>query len=110
MKTVRFFTVTKDHIKLLKHMWVGWQDCESGAPEIDPKRPYGNSDVLNDIHRILTGERIGCVGSKRDELTRDEDEKYLQIHKDMETVLQILLSNLSIKPCMYEAEEYGNIW
>ena len=39
------FTLTVDHITLLNNMWVDWSDVEYGAPEIDPKRPYGNSDV-----------------------------------------------------------------
>jgi hypothetical protein len=48
------FTLTENHLKLLQKMWVGWSTCEFGAPEIDPKRPYGNSDVIGDIHEILT--------------------------------------------------------
>lgn len=55
MKT-QTFTVTDEHVKLLRRFQVGWQDCETGAPEIDPKRPYGNSAVPEDIHEILTGE------------------------------------------------------
>ena len=47
--------LTEEHIKLLRNMYVGWGYCEFGAPEIDPKRPYGNSHVIGDIHTILTG-------------------------------------------------------
>lgn len=39
--------------KLLRHSIVGWQDAETGAPGINPKRPYGNSDVVRDIRKIL---------------------------------------------------------
>lgn len=49
------FTLTEDHLALLKHAYVQWDDAESGAPAIDPKRPYGNSDVETDIAEILTG-------------------------------------------------------
>ena len=34
-------------------MCTRWDDCEFGAPAIDCKRPYGNSDVYNDIAKIL---------------------------------------------------------
>ena len=34
-------------------MIVQWRDCEYGAPEINPKRPYGNSSVELDICEIL---------------------------------------------------------
>jgi hypothetical protein len=44
MKT-QTFKLTDEHLKLLRRFNVGWQDSESGAPEIDPKRPYGNSAV-----------------------------------------------------------------
>jgi len=48
------FEITREHLKLLKNMYVGWDDCEFGAPNIDPKRPYGNSDVINDIANALS--------------------------------------------------------
>lgn len=109
MKTQNF-TLTQDHIKLLRRFEVGWQDCETGAPEIDPKRPYGNSAVENDIHEILTGETIGCTDSKRDELTEKETEKYSKIHREMENALQIILFTGSFKPGKYEADEYSSNW
>lgn len=104
------FTLTKEHLKLLRHFNVGWQDCEYGAPEIDPKRPYGNSSVENDIHEILTGESIGCTYSKRDGLKDWESEKYSKLHKETETALQIVLSVGKFEIGNYEAEEYTHKW
>ena len=104
------FTITKNHLKLLRRMYVGWQDCETGAPEIDPKRPYGNSSVANDIHEILTGETIGMTDSKRDSLTSDEEEKYMKLHRETETALQIVLAVGKFKTGNYEADDYRNDW
>src|SRR3989304_4564435 len=59
------FTVTEEHIKLLKHMNVWWDGTEHGAPGISPKRPYGNSDVYEDIADIL--------GISRQDENNDED-------------------------------------
>ena len=101
MKTQEF-TITDEHLKLIRNFNVGWQDCETGAPEIDPKRPYGNSDVMYDIHEILTGERIG---SKRDELTGHETEKYEKLHKETQIVLQIVLATGQFKSGKYKS--YG---
>jgi hypothetical protein len=81
---LRTFTLTAEHLKLLREMYVGWQDCEYGAPEIDPKRPYGNSSVEADIHEILTGET-------EYELTEAQRERYAQLHRETQTAMQILL-------------------
>jgi len=110
MQTTRHFTVTKNHLKLIRQMNADWQDAETGAPAIDPKRPYGNSSVDNDIHRILTGETIGCIDSKRDELTSEESEKYMNLHQETETALQIVLSVGEFKVGKYKAEMYTNKW
>ena len=53
IRNVTEFTVTDEHLKLLRGAYVGWDDCEFGAPAIDCKRPYGNSDVIADIAEIL---------------------------------------------------------
>lgn len=100
------FTVTHDHLKLLRMMYVGWQDCEYGAPEINPKRPYGNSDVEGDIAEILgwayeEDEYYGLPEDLRGE-ARD-------LHRQMQTVLQILLCNLHIYPGKYERKDRYSI-
>ena len=41
------FTVTDEHLRLLRRAYVSWDETEFGAPEIDCKRPYGNSDMLH---------------------------------------------------------------
>jgi hypothetical protein len=82
------FVIGEEHLKLARRMFVGWQDCETGAPEIDPKRPYGNSDVPGDIHELLTGE---FVDGDEVVLNRAQKQEYLALHQTMETVLQIML-------------------
>jgi hypothetical protein len=42
-----------EHLALLKHAEWSWNDCEFGAPSMDPKRPYGNSDVEDDLAELL---------------------------------------------------------
>ena len=100
------FQVKADHIKLLKRMCVGWDDCEFGAPEIDPKRPYGNSSVHADIAEIL-GIRENDAA---DDFTDAEIEWMDSLHIEMETVLQIVVSCNGAKLGTYEADEYHNNW
>ena len=47
------FELTGDHLALLRAAWWRWEQVEQGAPAIDPKRPYGNSDVATDVIEIL---------------------------------------------------------
>lgn len=85
------FVLTNDHLKLLRAARVQWQDCETGAPEIDPKRPYGNSDVAGDVARILGREVQRCPHCSGSLSERDE-EALMQLHRETERALVIILS------------------
>jgi hypothetical protein len=90
------FTITDLHLKLAKRMYVSWDDAEFGAPCIDPKRPYGNGDVIEDIKEIIGSE---C----------DKDFA-IKIHKEMETALQIFLCTQSFKAGTYRmADKYKDL-
>jgi hypothetical protein len=102
MSKTKVFELTNDHLKLLKEMYVGWQDCETGAPEIDPKRPYGNSYVAGDVAELL--------GWKLDEdggLTEYQRDKALELHRNTEYALQIVLSTQRFECGVYKlTDEY----
>ena len=127
---MREFTIQPEHLKLLKAMNVVWNDCEFGAPEIDPKRPYGNSGVHQDMIEILGLEevkdgiykfRLGeqewlLKGEDKYNLYLDgaDEEKLLdeldKLHKEMQRVFTICLRNGEFKAGTYEAEEYSSNW
>lgn len=98
------FTITEDHLKLLPHLYIGWQNCEFGAPEVDPKRPYGNSFVYGDIAEILgikakeTDFEEDYDGSdfEDDDIRRMED-----LHAGLEIVLQIICSTATVQAGSY---------
>lgn len=121
------FEIREEHLKLLKEMEVGWNDCEFGAPEIDPKRPYGNSDGVDDVARLIgyKKNKNNVEFDKEEAREYDEIEEYLNecewtekahdylynLHKEMETVLQIVLSTLSFKKGKYKREDkYTSQW
>ncbi len=97
------FTMTEDHVRLLRCANVGWQDCETGAPEIDPKRPYGNSYVPGDVAEIL-----GWVPRGGDvELTDDQRADAYAIHRETGLALQIVLITGQMEPGRYAmAKQY----
>jgi len=105
------FTIKKEHLKLLKNVYTSWDDCEFGAPEIDPKKPYGNSNVLSDMREILKDEGKKCPhceehlgGGKY------SDDRLFKLHKELETVLEIVLRTQKFQPGIYIANDYTGNW
>jgi hypothetical protein len=96
MRKPRTFHLQEHHIKLARRMCVGWQDCETGAPEINPKRPYGNSGVAQDVAEIIGEEWPDGDALSADDYDRQREEiadRMLALHSEMETALQIILGN-----------------
>jgi CRISPR/Cas system CMR-associated protein Cmr5 small subunit len=94
------FELKPEHIKLLRKAWIGWDDCEYGAPAIDPKRPYGNSGVEEDIAEIL-GWKVN-----EDGLTEKQSEKASEIHLETQTALQIVLTCKTFKPGKFRQNDF----
>lgn len=69
---------TQDHLTLLAR--ASWRESgvEFGAPEIDSKRPYGNSDVEGDLEELLP---------HLDAAAR------VQVHRELSSVLRWLSAN-----------------
>jgi hypothetical protein len=108
MNDVERFTVTPEHVALLRAAYVGWDSCEFGAPAIDCKRPYGNSDVLRDMAGILNVPQVetedGSVWSKA------EAERMRCVHAETRTALQIFLRTGTMEPGTYKAPFYTQDW
>lgn len=90
------FTVTAQHIQLLQRAYVSWVDIEFGAPAIDCKRPYGNSQVHDDIAEIL-GLPI-------------PEEDMERLHAETAVVLQIFLRTGRMEPGTYRCSPYNTDW
>lgn len=101
------FVLTEDHLKLLQRMYVGWQDCEYGAPEIDPKRPYGNSSVEADVAEILGWPPSVSCPNCEDELSQYQRDEAARIHREMEIALQIVLHTQSFVSGTYRTTGYS---
>ena len=91
MEKMKKFTITEDHLKLLRHLWVFQSD--DGAPFVDSNRPYGNSNIADDIADILGWEKepIGMGGKV---ITVEQEARAEVIHREMGTVLQICLRTM----------------
>jgi hypothetical protein len=106
---IQRFELKEEHLKLLRNMRVRWDDCEFGAPAIDCKKPYGNSDVYENMAKIL-----GIEGFENSdgEISFSEEQVDLmdKLHKETEVVLQIVLKTGKFEQGIYVADEYGDNW
>jgi len=112
IRDIKRFTVTDEHLRLLRRADISWEDWEFGAPGINPKRPYGNSNIYGDIAEIL-----GLVdGNWQDEVEEDwpppEPEwRFLRLHVETAIALQIALATCEFRPGRYtRGNGWGNNW
>ncbi len=98
------FTVTEDHLKLLRRAYVTWNAEPPGisAPGIDAKRPYGNSNEWRDMAEIL-----GVPGWGDEDLSprAEWERRFAQLHVETAIVLQIALATGEFRTGRYTRAE-----
>ena len=111
--SIQRLEITADHLKLLQRSCWRWGEVEYGAPEMDGKRPYGNSDVLGDIAKI-TGVAVP------DDPWVDVDEwldhhpdvcaRLRRTHEEMLCVMEIVTSLLTFETGVYARPDGWSPW
>jgi hypothetical protein len=110
IRDTRRFTVTDEHLRLLRRAYVTWTDAEFGAPEIDCKRPYGNSGVYSDIAEILDIPEDEWSDGELNPVPEAEW-RFLRLHVETAVVLQIALAAGEFRPGRYVREgARGGTW
>jgi len=103
------FTVTEDHLRLLRRAYVIWEYTEFGAPAIDGKRPYGDSNVLDDIVEILEIDKAAAYDDPDDyEMKPHIEERLNQLHAETGIALQIALATGKFEAGTYRKTEQYN--
>lgn len=110
LNRAREFTVTNNHLKLLRHLCDGglyWDPGEGdGAPYFGPKKPYGNSNVPRDVARIVEApdddwEDAGDQGHGQRRLREEAQDRYLRLHVEAGIALKIVLATGEFRPGHY---------
>jgi len=105
----KVFELKEEHFKLLGNAYFQWNNCEYGAPEIDPKRPFGNSGrhtILLEMAKLLNLETFKDMNCE-DNITK-EQAKYLEkIWHETPTALRIIHRHRTFTPGTYEATGYN---
>lgn len=96
------FNLTLDHLLLLRHANIVWDERMCGAPAVDAKRPYGGGDVAKDVARLLEWTWDG------EEMSDAMVERAERLHSETALALQICLSLGAFRAGRYErAAGYG---
>lgn len=101
------FTVTDEHLTLLRHARVDWDGCEFGAPAIDGKRPYGKSDVLRSMAELLHPEFKDMRSGAAMDWLEDNADRLGRLHAETGVALQIALVTGEFRTGRYRREKYA---
>lgn len=103
------FELTEQHLRLLQKFNVEYDDAmEYGAPRVDPKRPYGSSDVAESIARILGWESMQTDDGLA--WPKGTADRAAEIHQTTAMALQIILRMQAFEPGFYVSDDYGHTW
>lgn len=119
------FTMTAEHLKLLSCFYIGWNDyAYAGSPGPGDKRPFGDSDVVRNIHEDLGWPMPDEDDPNWDEKYGDDkswndvwepcEKRAMAIYRETEHAMAIVLQNLGepiehllgdwVKPVYYRRE------
>lgn len=110
------FTVTEQHLSLLRHANVVWNDSFGpGAPSVDAKRPYGSHWCFHDIAQILDPEGFAAVpdgdNAAIGAYEQANEEKFMELHRETQTVLDIVLRTGAFQTGTYErSDPWAHDW
>ncbi len=106
---MQHFTMKAEHLILLRHSSVSWPDCGFGAPRIDPKRPYGNGDVVGDMAKMLGVEPVP-TDDEETHWPPGTTERMGALHRQLETALQVVLATGEFRLGEYECDDCKRDW
>ena len=97
------FVIHNNHLKLLKRLVIEENNDYTylPVPGINPKRPYGNSYVLDDILEIIDYEK----NPDYEEWSKTQLDYALALHKEMVTVLEIICNTAKVATGIYQMPE-----
>lgn len=99
------FEITEQHLKLIQRMYMEHDTYAFlGGPSTDFKRPFGNSDIEQDIGEILDIEPEGIdeYDSEVKVYTEAQQEKFREIYKDVAKALQICMNLQKFETGIYQ--------
>lgn len=110
-QNAKLLVITEDHLKLVKRFYFDWNKCEFGSPEVNCKRPFGNSAVFDDMGEILGIEPEQFTGEDEVyEYSEKQKQNMYRLYCQLKDVLEICCRNLEFKCGRYKRQETYYDW
>jgi len=116
-KKIKTFTIREEHLKLVSNLKLKWDFSNIEAPAFDSKKPYGSNDLYRKMIKILDWKVEAVVNneafdyfSENDELPKALKDKLYDLHRELETVIEICIRRLSFETGTYQTEQYSSDW
>ena len=95
--------ITQDHLTLLKELCSNMELDENfeTVPQFNPRRPYGNSNWINNIGEMLGIEPTLLVdedadGTKYYDYTQEDEERFTKLQRELVCVLRQIVTEYKI--------------
>jgi len=108
--SINKFTLTEDHIKLLKQLNI---TEHNNIPIIDANRLFGNQDMYEDVDLILNGKtkEVGPDDTwEEDGYSEEQRTEWDKLISELPTALDIILNLSTFEPGDYVTRSYERNW
>lgn len=98
------FTVTLEHLKLLRGLEWLWNPHDFGGPIVDPARPYGGDVPVYDVASILYGDTFDLLDADgKEAFVEDQSnrDRLFEMHDGLKHVLEIGIDTGRFRPGQY---------
>lgn len=95
------FELSKDHIKLLKHL-------NLRGLFADPKRPYGDMTYFEIDMADALGIPVPRTADGKPNFSKEQMDRFARLHTDMMPAMQVMVLNAQVPAGKYTVDENGN--
>lgn len=101
------FILKEEHLTLLSAGFFEFDgSCEFGSVGLDCKRPFGNSDVIGDMAKIL-----GYKQNEDGKVPEKQEDEMIRLYQELGTAMNVIFSTKSFKLGKYKCKDkYSNEW
>lgn len=95
------FELTKDHLKLLKHL-------NLRGLLVDPKRPYGDMSYFEIDMAAILGIPVPRTADGKPNFSQEQMDRFAKLHTEMMPAMQVMVLDAKVQPGKYTVNENGN--